>query len=245
MLKWVDEDPDYNLMALYLSEVDQAGHYHGPHSKQLHKSLEAVDKAIGKLLHGLKERNQLDGLNIVVVSDHGMTEASDDRKIFIDQYVPDLKELVGWADFGPIGAIIPKHGKTRILAYKLHRAIRQHKLPIKMYTKHTMPSRYHYTDNSRIPAIVLEAKRGWSIETTDVDWHPMGLHGYGDSVRDMDGVFIGSGPQFRGNEPPKYPYFSNLDVYPLITRILGIQANANNGTMALSAKALKLPRDIF
>lgn len=108
MLEWLDEDKNYNLVSVYYSDVDHAGHYHGPDSIQTKGSLIDADRAIGKLLMGLKERGIYDQFNIVVVSDHGMTQALDDKKIFLDSYLPDLKDYVKWADFGPIASIIPK-----------------------------------------------------------------------------------------------------------------------------------------
>jgi ectonucleotide pyrophosphatase/phosphodiesterase family protein 5 len=239
LLGWIDEEPDFNLMAVYFSEVDHAGHYFGPYSSQVQKTLEETDAAIGNLLAGLEKKDMLKDLNVVVVSDHGMTQGSDKRKLFIENYVPKLKKLIEWADFGPVVSIIPKRGYEKRLAWKIWKAIQKHELPVKMYTKKNMPRAYHYTENERIPPIILEARRGWTIDTNDSEWHPKGLHGYGDSCRDMDGIFIGSGPQFLPSEPPKYSYYSNLDVYPLLCNLLDIIPNPNNGTLALLNKAIK------
>jgi len=235
MLQWMDEEPEQNLSVLYFDEVDHAGHVYGPDSREVMRSLKSVDRAIGDLLNQLKKRDNFDEYNIVIVSDHGMTEASDDKKIYLDKIIPFIAKMTVWADYGPIAAMIPKPEYKHHLGVILKRAIRKHRLPIRLYTKETMPKSYHYTNNDRIPEYVLEAKAGWTIDTSEVDWHPKGLHGYGHSVREMDGIFIGNGPAFRINAEPSYPMHSNLDVYPLMCQLLGIEAKSHNGTTRLIA----------
>ena len=46
-----------------------------------------MDKVIGYLLKLLKESGVLPKLNIIIVSDHGMTTMKTDEKIFIQNYV--------------------------------------------------------------------------------------------------------------------------------------------------------------
>ncbi len=54
----------------------------------------------------------------------------------------------------------------------------------------------------------------------------------------MRTLFIGAGPQFaRGR---KIPSFENIELYEVMTSILGLKAAPNNGTSSL-AKSLLLP----
>lgn len=123
---------------------------------------------------------------------------------------------------------------------KLKRAIKKHNLPVRLFTKESMPSAYHYTGNPRIPKIVLEAKEGWTIDTREMTWHPKGVHGYGRAARSMDGIFIGHGPAFRKNPiKASFPFHSNLNVYPLVCDLLDLVPERNNGTSALMVDALK------
>lgn len=238
MIQWLDDNPDANLAILYYDDVDHAGHVHGPDSDQVNRALQEVDAAIGDLIFKLKQRNCFDDYNIVIVSDHGMTRASNARRITLDRLIPNLNSMVAWSDFGPVASFIPKSGQEQRLGKVLKRAIRKHHLPVRMYTKETMPSAYQYSKNDRIPPFVLESKAGWSIDSSEVSWHPKGQHGYGRGVRDMDGIFIGSGEAFRKNAIPTFPFHSNLDVYPLMCQLLGIEPKPNNGTMQLSMKAI-------
>lgn len=237
MLEWLDSHESINLAMMYFTDVDHAGHVYGPDSVETKDAIKAVDRAIGDLLARLKERNIYDQFNMVIVSDHGMVRASDSKKIFIDQLIPGLAEMLVWADFGPVAALIPKAKQALRLYSKLKEAIRMHKLPIKLYTKRTMPSAYHYTRNTRIAPFVLEARKGWTIDTKAVEWHPKGLHGYGRAVREMDGIFIGHGDAFRHSTGPEF--HSNLDVYPLVCNLLEIEPRAHNGTALLTMRAMR------
>ena len=54
-----------------------------------------------------------------------------------------------------------------------------------------------------------------------------GTHGYDPAEPDMRAIFIAHGADFRPGQV--LPAFDNVDVYPLLTRLLGIPAAANDG----------------
>ncbi len=244
ILGWLDRNRDVNLAVIYLTEVDHAGHLNGPNSIELKHALQSADKAIGDLLKGLEVKGKIEDYNFVVVSDHGMSEASESRHIYLDQIIPTLNDLVLWSDYGPVTSLIPKKGHESELKSRIRAAIRKKHLPVRMFTEDNMPTAYKYAGNSRIAPIVLEAKMGWSVNSIEEKIKLNGLHGYGRSVREMDGILIANGPSFRKNPIPSYPFHSNLDVYPLLCQLLDIIPLPNNGTNTLSAKALYSPRNV-
>jgi ectonucleotide pyrophosphatase/phosphodiesterase family protein 5 len=245
MQSWLEENPLVNLAVLYFDEVDHAGHLYGPDSREVNKALKSVDRAIGDFVAWIKRKGLHDEYNIVLVSDHGMTKAVDGKRIVLDKVVPNLGKMLQWSDFGPVTSMIPKPEYRHRLGIELKRAIRKHRLPVRLLTKSSMPAAYHYSRNERIPPYVLEAKKGSTIDVSSMEWHPRGLHGYGDSVRDMDGIFIANGPAFRKNPLPSYPFHSNLDVYPLMCQLLGIEPKPNNGTFELGMHSMFSPRQLF
>jgi predicted AlkP superfamily pyrophosphatase or phosphodiesterase len=90
VLKWIDlprsERP--SLMTVYASDVDTAGHSFGPHSPAVDEAISNVDKMLSRLLEGVKKRKLENVVNLVVVSDHGMTESNGkDNWIFLDDYI--------------------------------------------------------------------------------------------------------------------------------------------------------------
>ena len=92
VLGWLDlpEEERPSLITLYFHHVDTAGHDHGPRSRQAREAVHAVDEAIGRLVGGIAARELAARTNLVIVSDHGMTEVSPRRIIYIDDFIdPD------------------------------------------------------------------------------------------------------------------------------------------------------------
>ena len=64
-----------------------------------------------------------------------------------------------------------------------------------------------------------------------------GSHGYDPALPSMRAVFIAHGPAFRAGTA--LPPFDNVDVYPLLTHLLGIPAAPNDGSLAPLLPALR------
>ena len=67
----------------------------------------------------------------------------------------------------------------------------------------------------------------------------IGCHGYNNSFPEMQAYLVAHGPAFKkGYVIPENAVFNNLDVYPLLCHLLGIQARPNNGTLEHSLDLL-------
>ena len=64
-----------------------------------------------------------------------------------------------------------------------------------------------------------------------------GAHGYAIEEPTMHATFIASGPAFRDHVA--LPAFDNVDVYPLLMRLLGLQPLPNDGDITPLLPALK------
>jgi len=234
LLEWLDlpaaERPTF--LALYFGEVDHAGHQHGPDSTEVATAISHVDTAIGGLLDGLRQRGINDRVNLIVVSDHGMAQTSPDRVIFLDDYV-DLSH----ARVTTRGALLtmwPAAGETDTVLSKLQ------KVPhLRAYRRENVPERWHYSGNARIAPIVAVADEGWTI--TDHEYaksHPLnpGQHGYDNSLRSMQAIFIAHGPAFK--QRTRLPAFSNVDVYELMAHLLHLKPARNDGTVEIFRSVL-------
>ncbi|XP_077367574.1 ectonucleotide pyrophosphatase/phosphodiesterase family member 1-like [Festucalex cinctus] len=88
LFDWLDlaqgERPDF--FTLYLEEPDSSGHHFGPESSQVVEALKNVDRIMGMLMDGLMERNLLHCVNLIIVSDHGMEEATCEKAQFVSSY---------------------------------------------------------------------------------------------------------------------------------------------------------------
>jgi len=74
----------------------------------MEEALREIDRALGRMFTKLNDKGIYDQINIIITSDHGMTEISEKRVVLLDDYI-DLSavEVVDWS---PIAAIIPEDG---------------------------------------------------------------------------------------------------------------------------------------
>lgn len=62
-----------HLITAYAPEVDQEGHRSGPHSHQVEQTLSSMDNFAKEVYELLEERNLTEIVDVIFVSDHGMT----------------------------------------------------------------------------------------------------------------------------------------------------------------------------
>lgn len=240
-LAWVEKHlslpPDQRprFVSFYTEVVDNAGHEFGPGSPEVDRALTIADRAIGRLVE-IVHRHQLeDVVDLVVVSDHGMAEVSIDRRVFLDDLLPDWKQVLEVVDWNPLFAANLKQPAEadRILA-SLQRA--KH---LDAHKKAAAPESWHYRESSRVPDLLALADEGWTLTTHDRKedpWVVGGNHGYDPTLPSMGAIFIAAGPSFRQGvvlEP-----FENVNLYSLFCRILGLEPAPNDGSIAPLTQAL-------
>ncbi|MGZ6037139.1 MAG: alkaline phosphatase family protein [Phenylobacterium sp.] len=232
LLAWMDLPPETRprLATLYFDIVDTAGHHFGPQSPQVTTAAAKVDAAIGRLQAGLAARKIV--ANLIIVSDHGMAAVSDTRSVFIDDLLD--KDAYSDLELGPIGSIYPKPGHEAEVE-KVLTAPHPH---VQCWRKADIPERFHYGHNARVAPIFCLSEVGWSLTTHD--YHPrepsLGDHGYDNATPEMRATFIAGGPAFRHGVTLKT--FDNVDVYPLLAKLVGITPQPNDGDLADLAPAL-------
>jgi predicted AlkP superfamily pyrophosphatase or phosphodiesterase len=217
------------FMTLYFDAVDTAGHHSGPESPELNAAATEVDTAIGKLLDGLKARGII--ANIVVVSDHGMAPLSPDRRLFIDDML--AAGTYTTLDLGPIGTIYPAAGHEA----EVEKALTAPHDHLQCWRKADIPARFHYGHNPRVAPLFCLPETGWVLTTHKARPPEKGDHGYDNFAPEMRATFIANGPAFRHGVTLKA--FDNVDIYPLLARLLGVKPQPNDGHLADLAPALQ------
>ena len=222
--------------ALYLERVDGAGHDHGPDAPQTRAAVREVDAAIGRLLDALAGKGLLDRINLIVVSDHGMATVAPGHAIAVEDMVPLADAAV--ISIGQSIGIAPREGRTQAVEQRL---LGRHD-HYQCWRKGELPPRWHYGSNPRVPPIICQMDEGWDAlpAATLAKRAPAagrGSHGYDPALPSMRATFIAHGPAFR--KGVVIPAFDNVDVYPLMTRLLGIPARANDGDIAPLLPALE------
>jgi predicted AlkP superfamily pyrophosphatase or phosphodiesterase len=225
-IKWLqlplDKRP--HLIMLYFDATDTSGHNYGPNSKEVNQSIAFEDSLIGKLFLGLKKLNLLDSCNVIVVSDHGMTELSSDRVINIDKLLSGFHFKT--SDKGPMKFIYPDEAEKN----EVYNTLKNSEQNFKVYWKKDIPDHLHYKSNPLVSEMVVIADLGYSLfDGKDIEKYskhfPPGNHGYDPSYLDMHGIFYAIGPDFK--QGYTCGTLNNIDIYPLLAKVLGIFPNNN------------------
>jgi predicted AlkP superfamily pyrophosphatase or phosphodiesterase len=233
VLAWLDLPPAQrpSFLTLYFDAVDHAGHAWGPDAPQVDAALRETDASLARLVAGLRQRGLFQRINLIIVSDHGMAAAPPQQRIRIDRLIRlDRVQTVGLgvlAGFNPRSQGVVARAQFAAIARKLQRP----QAHMRCWDKRHVPARLAYGHNPRVPQLLCVADLGWRIAAADAGASgrqpKRGEHGYDNAEPRMQAIFVAHGPAFRRGVV--WPAFPNVDVYPLMTHLLGIPAAANDG----------------
>lgn len=213
------------LATLYLETVDKAGHRHGPDSMQYTAAVKQADAVVGRLLDGLQQHGLSADTNVVVVSDHGMAAVAPGHVVATEDMVdPRLARNIST---GQSIGFEPVEGQQAAA----ERALLGRHAHYQCWKKQDLPARWHYGSNPRIPSIICQMDEGWDALSRQSiarrSYQDRGSHGYDNALPSMRAVFIARGPSFKQGKV--IAPFDNVDVYPLLARLLQVPAAANDG----------------
>lgn len=230
VLTWLnlEEESRPDFITLYFSDTDSWGHEYGPDQVEMVGVIEEIDESMGALLDSLEVRNLKDKINIIVVSDHGMSALSRGRVIFLDDYI-NLDDVL-FVDYSPVAALRPNEEKEDSIYLSLVNAHPN----MTVYLKEEIPKRLHYRNHRRITPIICIADDGWSItDHSYFDSHPDaftgGTHGYDPVYDSMHGVCIASGPAF--SDGITVPPIKNIHLYSLMAQVMNLQPAETDGSL--------------
>ncbi len=224
VIKWLSlpQRQRPHLITLYFEEPDAVGHQYGPLSSETGSMVRSLDSLIGVLRHGIDKLPHADKINLIVLSDHGLGEIDAARYNYIFDTLPErlVERIYGGT---PVWAVEPSEGMTDSVLYYLNL---QHK--IKAYRRDELPAHLNYGTHHRIPEVVLIADPGWIAGVRpSPSGYNRGDHGYDWRWKDMHSIFYAEGPAFK--KEFKVDTLFNIDVYNVITRVLGITPAPNDG----------------
>lgn len=205
-----------SLIMSYFHQVDSAGHRYGPDSPETGAAVLLVDKLIGQLVDQLAEAAI--PAQIILVADHGMAETRGEHAIEVSGLpAPEGFERV--------------HGSSRVVYYakrgtsadqiiELRQALKQLKLPALSVMSEQELSLAGYEQTPRSGDIILEARPpAFFTSRPPVAGKRGGAHGY-IGLPEMDGLFLAAGPGIA--RQANMPRLSVVDIYPLVTALLGL-----------------------
>lgn len=239
VLAWIDaRSPPLGLATLYFDATDTEGHHYGPDSPEVNAAAARVDAVIARLVGGLKARGLYETTNIVVVADHGMASQPLSGLVDVATLVDPAKvKFVSTGSVVGVRALPGFEAEVKAAMLKPHPHLT-------CWEKGKIPARYGYGTNPRVPPIVCLAERGWYFATASAikkRWaeHPRdgGAHGYDPFDPAMRAVFVAHGPAFKPGVV--LPVFDNVDVYPLLTRLIGVKGDKGDGALGPVKPALR------
>jgi predicted AlkP superfamily pyrophosphatase or phosphodiesterase len=230
LLEWLSLPADSApaLVITYFGDVDRAGHDFGPDAAETNAAIARVDSAIGALVDGIERHGLTGKVNLVVVSDHGMTPVATERTIYLDDYL-DLSrvEVIDWS---PVAALAPRGGAD---PQALYRSLHGRHPRLTVYRREEIPERYHYRAHRRIAPVIAVADEGWLISSrrraASAGREERGSHGYDPALPSMRALFVADGPAFR-NGAVVAP-LGSVHVYGLLCEVIGLRPAPNDGAL--------------
>lgn len=216
------------FVALYLEEINNAGHRFGPTSPEVAAAIRLCDDRIARLLAWLQD--QKIAANLVLVSDHGMTSTSLERVVVLEDHI--ARDSVRVDAEGSALALRPLHGDAAAII----RAFQD--VPhVKACRTEDLPARFHLRGNDRIAPVWILPDEGWHVvskatfERLKNNYRATGYlagdHGYDPALPNMQGILVAHGPAFRAGV--QHQAVENIHVYSLLCAALGLQPAANDG----------------
>ena len=218
------------LVCLYFEEPDHAGHVFGPNSIEVANEIKSSDDILGYLLKSISKIDIFDKINVVIVSDHGMVDVSENKIINIDDF-----NLSGILD-----------GKGPVMSFKVDSEIDFSINELNIPNVSIVPSKNNNNLNyhNSLYDYLFIANEGWMmyknehIKQYDGKLPVKGMHGYDSDYMNMHAIFYAYGPRFKENY--KIETFELIHIYPLLCELLGLNPNDNiDGDLRVLESILK------
>lgn len=235
--------PEYpaNLVMIYIDQPDMNGHIEGPFGTGTLEQVRQIDRFVLYVERRLHQLNLVHNTNLIFLSDHGLSEISSKRILVLDSFLNQT-----WYDaYGcnPVFHIQPRAGFEEVVEKELR--LKAQSVPFQVFTKEEIPPRLHYRSNRRIHDLLVVADEGWSIHKdlaqAQNQFNHKGQHGYDNLAESMRPLFIATGPSFKSAYYHRTK-FTNVDLYPMMLKLLGIEANYyyNQGNYSRVRQLLKV-----
>jgi predicted AlkP superfamily pyrophosphatase or phosphodiesterase len=243
VLGWLRLPPERrpHLTSLYFSLVDDAAHNFGPDSRETAAAIQKVDSALVRLMDGIAALPIRDSVNVVLVSDHGLTRTLPENRQYLDDYASlDSLVVITAGTYAQLWfrGDTARLERTRAALLRMPNAV--------VWRREEIPERMHVKGSPRAGDLFVLMTPPYQVEGSRARARAFppgtvwGAHGYDAAVPEMHGVFAAWGPAFRRGLAG--PPVRNLDVYPLIAAVLGLRPSpAIDGALDSISHVLRSP----
>lgn len=240
VLNWLKlpENVRPHFISLYFPEVDGSGHHFGPDAKETAEAVQLIDDAVKNLVEKVNQLG-LKNVNFIFVADHGMIKVDTENPLEIPQMLRD-KTRFDYYNAQTLVRVVVKDPTEVKAAY---RDLMKNKTDdYEVYLDKRFPRKLKFSARddrfNRIGQILLVPEPS-KIFLENGKKTSVGKHGYNPyKVPEMKAVFVAFGPAFKENK--KIGEFQNVNVYPVVTDILGLKiSELIDGTQKVAKEILK------
>ncbi len=234
VIAWLKLPPEQrpHFITLYYSNVDHSGHKYGPDAPETAQAVRHLDDLMGKLWDGIAAMKL--PIDLVIVSDHGM-ETVQGGRVTLDTWT-DLSR------FETVGPLL--YANSEADAEKAYESLLGKSSKFNVYRRKKLPRDLHFNSNPRAgdPVVVstgpyyITAHSSGAGESASLP--VVGQHGYdARAMPSMKAIFYAAGPDIRAGAT--IAPFENIDIYPLIAKILGLRTGKIDGKLGVLRGILK------
>ena len=210
------EDQRPHMITFYFPQVDHEAHTYGPNDKHVEEAVKYVDSSVNALQAELATLHL--PINYIFVSDHGMTKVDNDNTLSMPVAIDTAAFRVPWGD-----ALIHLYAKDKSKIESTYEGLKKD-ASISVYKLDETPDYWHTktTDDkyNRLGDLIVvpHLPKVFNFSTRKTT---LGKHGFDNHTVDMRATFMAWGPAFKTGL--RINDFENVNVYPLIAKILGLQ----------------------
>ncbi|CAL4159919.1 unnamed protein product, partial [Meganyctiphanes norvegica] len=232
--------------AMILRHHMSATHRKLPNNDKTGQFVKYLNTKMLQLSLKVRHLNFQPDVNIIMVSDHGLTDTGFNtvQRVELDEYL-DSNLVDNIADKGAFVNIKVPTENVELVGAQLRR------IPgVSVYSHQEIPDKLHFRNHKYIHEFILVANPGyWILSSADSrkmlpprdDWVNYGGHGYEPNMQDMKAVFFAKGPDFAPGVT--LGPINIVDVYQVLTHVLQISARPHNGTWSHMTPAFTKPQD--
>lgn len=227
----VPEVPD--LLVMYCSDIDSAGHATGENSQETIDALVRVDEQIGRVVEATRRAGTYDQTTFVLTGDHGITSYDDVNGPEAEAAIDATGYEAEWVSTGDApsagtqvalagGGLTSVHllGELADDAEALARVEQALDGVAGIGTVYDKQEQAAMRMSPAYGQLVVEPAPGWAMFDADAP-HTRGRHG---TTQDLDVAFLMSGAGVRPHSPPEDPRL--VDVAPTIAHLLSTDSPA-------------------
>ena len=210
-----------HFITFYFPQVDHDAHEYGPNDIRVGNAVQFVDSSINALQEALNTLHL--PINYVFVSDHGMAKVDNVNTLPIPKAIDTAYFTVPWGD-----AQLHLYAKDKSKIEATYNALKQD-TSITVYKLDETPSYWHYASTDdwhhRLGDLIV-VPHFPKIFNLSKSKTSLGKHGFDNHFIEMRASFMAWGPAFRNGLT--IDGFENVNVYPLIAHLLGLNYDEKN-----------------